>query len=182
MPFLEEASVVQPIAPVVATVPVVTPAQGPPSQEPPRPIVLQNALVGAGQTALTNVLTGGMTQAPEILWCAAGLNAVMQGVKNIDWFDEKVWTAWFLLIVGILVLCWYYRDPLHWDLTSLWPWSGHFMETGYLDIPGKGVLQGATSAFQALSNYHGLGATGVSPMQPTAFEHSIEAKRQAVTA
>lgn len=155
-------------APVVDAA-IVTPVKGPSEQEPPQPVVLQNALVGAGITGLTNAMTTGLTQAPEILWCSMGLNAVAQGVKQFAWFNEKKWTIWLLIFLGIFLMCWYYRDVEHWDLL-------HFWMPGYLELPGKGLLQGMTSAFQSLANYHGLAATGVTPMRPTPLTSSVEGR------
>lgn len=148
---------------------VVTPPVGPSSQDPPKPIVLQNAAVGLASTIATNTLTSGATGTPEILWLAALLNTAVQAVKQHPRFNEKLWTIPFLLVLGISLMCWYYRDPQHWDLL-------HFWEPGYLDIPSQGVLKGGAAAFQSLANYKGLAATGASPMQPTPFAASMEAR------
>lgn len=138
-----------------------------PDQSPP--INVPNAVVGAGATIMTNVLTSGLTGDGDIIKIAAGLNVLTQGVKQFHGFNEKKWSIWFLIITGLALSCWLYRDPLHWDLT-------HFWMAGYLDIPVKGVLNGLTAALQALGNYAGLRETGVSPMSPTPFEASVESR------
>ena len=168
-PWLQDRPPAVVAAPPTAAAAVVTPPAGPASQEPPKPVVLQNALVGAGTTAMTNILTSGVTGDTDVVQLAAGLNAIAQGVKQFTWFDEKRWTIWLLIFVGIALACWVYRDPNHWDLTKFWM-------PGYFEIPTKGVLNGLTAAFQALSNFHGLLATGVSPLTPTPPERSVEAK------
>jgi len=158
-------------APVVDAA-IVTPTMGPPGQEPPGPLVVQNALVGAGSTAMTNVLTSGLTGDPDILKISAGLNVVAQIVKQASWFNEKLWTLPFIVLLGVAFACWYYRDPTHWDLL-------HPFWDGYLDVPGKGILNGLTGAFQASMNFHGLKATGVTPMPAVSYDRSVEAKSAA---
>lgn len=129
----------------------------------------QNAIVGGGATVLTNVLTSGLTGDPDIIKIGAGLNVLAQGVKQWSKFNEKEWMIWFLIIAGVSMCCWMYRDPAHWDLT-------HFWMPGYLDIPAKGIMNGLTGALQALSNYSTLAPTGVSPMTPVPFEKSVESR------
>lgn len=165
----QQAAQQQPVVPA----PVVTPASGPPSQEPSKPIVLQNAAVGIGATVATNVLTSGLTGDTDVVKLSALLNVIVQGVKQIPRFNEKLWTIWLLIGLGVALACWAYRDPAHWDLL-------HFWREGYFEPPAKGLLNGGAAAFQALSNYHGLGATGASPLQPTPFASSVEGRALAV--
>lgn len=153
---------------------MVTPAAGPPSQEPPRPIVLQNALVGAGTTALTNVMSTGLTGDADLFKFGVVCNVFAQIVKQIKGFNEKLWTLPLMVVVGVCFCVWYFRDPARCcDLT-------HPFWEGYFDISPKGVLDGITAAFQAASNYHGMAATGVSPMPPTPFARSVEGRQGAI--
>lgn len=158
-----------------AAAPVITPPQGPPEQYPARPVVVQNAAVGLATTVATNTMSGGFSGNWEVNAMAGGLNALIQWLKEYSWFNEKRWTIPTMLAVGVLVLCWYYRDPAHWDLISLIPFTPHFLEPGYMDLPGKGLLQGIQSAFQSLANYHGLAMTGASPLKPTSYPQTWEA-------
>lgn len=168
------ASVVAPAALIDAA--VVTPTVGPPGQEPALPLNLQNAVVGGGQTLLTNVMSSGLTGDPDLFKFGVVCNVAAQLVKGHPKFNEKAWTLPFMVIVGVSFCCWYFRDPTHCcDLT-------HPFWAGYLELPGKGVLDGIVAAFQGAANYHGMAATGVSPMKPVGFDNSMEgAKARAAT-
>lgn len=146
---------------------IVTPQVGPPQQEPPRPVVVQNALVGMGTTAAMNTMTAGFSGEPSVMTLAGGLNLWAQIVKQIPQFNEKDWTLPLLLVSGILLS------------TYIWVWrEGGIVVHNWTDyLPnGKALINGMGSAFQAAVNYHGLAATGVSPLKPVAYERSAEAK------
>lgn len=107
-----------------------------------RQAALGLAPVAAGNYALSNAA------GPEVSTIAAGLNVVIEWLKNRPWFHEKTWTIPVLILLsfGVSFGLWYLL--------------------GKPDL-GKAVVNSFGILSSAHLNYQGIKASGVPLLAPT---------------
>lgn len=98
-------------------------------------------LATAFAPTVTQAMTGqsSMVGGPEVVAIAAALNLIAQHVKHYAWLDQDRWMHLILLVLGLAIAAFVFRDPI------------------------KALLNGANAAWQSSLTFHGLSSAGMAP-------------------